>query len=217
LCHAPSKQLPNNTLVTRAREIQLPVIHRSFPIVTSEPSPAISQLNILQLVLIHPEIVAQFMDDRPADLFADSGLAGADRFNILLIKHDVIGPVGRSNTLFLVVGTPWKRPRSSRLCCPDCGEGWFGGISSTRTATLRMRLRNSCGSESSASSTTLTKCSRSILHPLKQVSARSLRVAVVVFVVINVIFLAFAFVFLFFVVGFLSKEDINSYRPIRRV
>src|SRR5713226_8821015 len=65
--------------------------------------------------------------------------------------------------LFLVVGTPWKRPRSSRLCCPDCGDGWFGGISSTRTATLRMRLRNSCGSESSASSTTLTKCSRFIL------------------------------------------------------
>src|SRR5712692_5814624 len=44
--------------------------------------------------------------------------------------------------LFLVVGTPWKTPRSSRLCCPDCGDGWFGGISSTRTATLRMRLRN---------------------------------------------------------------------------
>src|SRR5229473_2644065 len=69
--------------------------------------------------------------------------------------------------LFLVVGTPWKRPRSSRLCCPDCGDGWFGGISSIRMATLRMRLRNSCGSESSASSTTLTKCSRFILHPLK--------------------------------------------------
>src|SRR5438128_6499587 len=58
--------------------------------------------------------------------------------------------------LFLVVGTPWKRPRRSRLCCPDCGDGWFGGISSTRTATLRMRLRNSCGSVSSASSTTLS-------------------------------------------------------------
>src|SRR3989449_9334430 len=70
--------------------------------------------------------------------------------------------------LFLVVGTPWKRPRSSRPCCPDCDDGWFGGISSTRTATLRMRLRNSCGSESSASSTTLTKCSRFILHPLNK-------------------------------------------------
>ena len=62
------------------------------PIVATEPSPAISQLNILQLVLIHPEIVAQFMDNRPADLFADFGLAGADRFNILLIEHDVITP-----------------------------------------------------------------------------------------------------------------------------
>src|ERR1700736_6144538 len=74
--------------------------------------------------------------------------------------------------LFWVVGTPWKRPRSSRLCCPDCGDGWLAGKSSTRTVTLRMRLRNSCGSESSASSTTLTKCSRFILHPLTRIRAR---------------------------------------------
>ena len=45
-----------------------------------------------KLILDPSEIVAQFMDDRQTDLFADSGLAGADRFNILLIKHDVIGP-----------------------------------------------------------------------------------------------------------------------------
>src|SRR5258708_22273629 len=31
-----------------------------------------------------------------------------------------------------------------------------------------MRLRNSCGSESSASSTTLAKCSRFIFHPLNK-------------------------------------------------
>jgi hypothetical protein len=37
---------------------------------------------MLQLVLIHPEIVAQLMDDRKADLLADSGLAGADRRQI---------------------------------------------------------------------------------------------------------------------------------------
>ena len=30
------------------------------------------------------------MDHRHADLFPDSSLTGADRFNILLIKHDVI-------------------------------------------------------------------------------------------------------------------------------
>jgi len=49
--------------------------------------------------------------------------------------------------------------------------------------------------------------------------ARSLRIAVVVFVVITVIFFAVALVFLFvfFLVWLLSKEDIGSYRPIRRV
>jgi hypothetical protein len=47
----------------------------------------------------------------------------------------------------------------------------------------------------------------------------SLRVTVVVFVAIIVIFFAVAFVFLFvFFLGWLlSKEDIGSYRPIRRV
>jgi hypothetical protein len=44
----------------------------------SQITPSAS-LNILQLVLIQPEIVAQFMDDSQADLFADFGLAGADR------------------------------------------------------------------------------------------------------------------------------------------
>jgi hypothetical protein len=82
-----------------------------------------------------------------------------------------------------------------------------------------MQLRNPGGSESSASSTTLPKCSRFILHPLKQIKARSLRVAVVVFFVIIVIFfavaVAFVFLFVVFLVGLLSKEDIG--RPIRRV
>src|SRR5207247_10232920 len=114
--------------------------------------------------------------------------------------------------LFLVVGTPWKRPRSSRPCRPDCGDGWFGGMSSTKTATLQMRVRNSCGSESSSSSTTFTNCSRFIVHLLK----RSLRVAVVSIVGIF-IFLAVAFVFLFvfFLIWLLSKDAIGN--TIRRV
>jgi hypothetical protein len=47
----------------------------------------------------------------------------------------------------------------------------------------------------------------------------SLRVSVVAFVVIIVIFFAVAviFLFVFFLVWLLSKEDIGSYRPIRRV
>ena len=58
------------------------------------------------------------------------------------------------------------------------------------------------------------------LHPSPiEIRAGSLRVAVVVFVVIIVIFfaVAFVFLFLFFLVWLLSKEDIGSYRPIRRV
>jgi hypothetical protein len=85
-------------------------------------------------------------------------------------------------------------------------------------------LRVSCSPKNDAiyfwRTTTLPKCSRFILHPLKQIKARSLRVAVVVvfvIIVIIVIFFAVAFVFLFvfFLVGLLSKEDIG--RPIRRV
>src|SRR6202035_5719031 len=56
-------------------------------------------------------------------------------------------------------------PRSNRRCCPGWDGDWFGGKSSTRIATFFIRLRNSCGSKSNASSTTLTKCSRFILHP----------------------------------------------------
>lgn|GEM_PF-6194389 len=47
-------------------------------------------LHILQLLLIQPEIVTQFMDDCQTDLFADFGLTGADCFDILLIEDDVI-------------------------------------------------------------------------------------------------------------------------------
>jgi hypothetical protein len=43
------------------------------------------------------------------------------------------------------------------------------------SAALRMQLRNPCGSESSASSTSLPKCSRFILHPLKQITAVRLK------------------------------------------
>jgi hypothetical protein len=46
----------------------------------------------------------------------------------------------------------------------------------------------------------------------------SLRIAVVAFVIIIVFFaVAFIFLFVFFLVWLMSKEDIGSYRPIRRV
>ena len=80
-----------------------------------------------------------------------------------------------------------------------------------------MRLRNSHGSESSVSSTTLTKCSRFIFHPLKEIRACSLRVAVLVFfVIVLIIFtIVFVFLFVFFVVRFLAQEKIGSNPPIR--
>jgi len=48
------------------------------------------QLHILQLLLSHPKIVPQFMYESLANLMSDFSLVRADRFNILLIKHDVL-------------------------------------------------------------------------------------------------------------------------------
>src|SRR5213593_3747750 len=56
-------------------------------------------------------------------------------------------------------------PRSNRRCSPGWRGDWFGGESSTRIATFFIRLRNSSGSESSESSTTLMKSLRFIPHP----------------------------------------------------
>src|SRR6266581_4322754 len=118
--------------------------------------------------------------------------------------------------LFLVVGTPWKRPRSSRPCRPVCGDDWFGGKSSTKTATL--------------DSTTKFSWKRiefilDHLHELLSLhrspadtNKGTLRIAVIILVVI-VLFFAFAFVFLFvfILVGLLSKETISSYRAVRGI
>ena len=49
-----------------------------------------SSLNILQLLLGHAEIMTEFMYESLADLMSDLSLIGADRLNILLIKHDMI-------------------------------------------------------------------------------------------------------------------------------
>jgi hypothetical protein len=46
---------------------------------------------------------------------------------------------------------------------------------------------------------------------------RSLRVAVVVFVIVIFFAVGFVFLFVFFLVWLLPKQDIGSYRPIRRV
>src|SRR5215469_4616078 len=55
-------------------------------------------------------------------------------------------------------------PRSRRLCFPGLGGDWFGGKSSTKIATLWIRLRNSSGSESKVCSATSMKSSRFIVR-----------------------------------------------------
>ena len=47
------------------------------------------KLNVPELLLSHAEIMTQFVYKRLADLMSDFGLIGADRFDVLLIKHDV--------------------------------------------------------------------------------------------------------------------------------
>ena len=77
-------------------------------------------------------------------------------------------------------------------------------------ATFWIWLRNSSGRESNVSSVTLTNSSRVILHPLIQIRARSLRIAVVcVFILVIVFAVAFVFLFVFFLVGLFPKEDIG--------
>ena len=135
----------------------------------------------------------------------------------------------------MATGATWRYSANVRrfygLTRPKIDAVWgWNGISAAKvvhflytayrfSAALRMQLRNPCGSESSADSTTLPKCSRFILHPLKQIKARSLRVAVVGRVAIIIIFFVVVvvfFVFLFFLVWLLSQEDIGSYQKIRR-
>src|SRR5690242_4950174 len=85
-------------------------------------------------------------------------------------------------------------------------------------ATFWIRLRNSSGRESKVSSATFTNSSRVIFHPLIQIRARSLRVAVVgVFVLVIIFAVAFVFLFVFFLVGLFPKKDIGLRRAIRRV
>jgi len=51
-------------------------------------------LHILQLFLSHAEIITEFMSESLANLMTNFCLVGADRLNILLVKHDVIRPCG---------------------------------------------------------------------------------------------------------------------------
>ena len=50
------------------------------------------------------------MDDREANLFADFGIVGAHRLNVLLIEHDVLGPGGHIEDALLSSGHAVEEP-----------------------------------------------------------------------------------------------------------
>jgi hypothetical protein len=154
------------------------------------------------------------MDDRKTDLFADFGLAGADRFNILLIKHDMIGPgrqvkdalPGRGHAMEDTQKEPpvLTRPQGQRWLVWRLILYQNRHVANATAKFLRERVERLFDHPDEM----LT------LHPspteIKR--ARSLRVAVAL-VVIIVIFCAVVFLFFLFflfLVWLLSKEGIGS-------
>ena len=79
-------------------------------------------VHIPKLLLGHAEIVAQFMDDRSADLFADFGLAGADQFDFLdKTRCNRVPSAGQRRSSW-----SWaRRGRDPEAAAfgPDCGDG----------------------------------------------------------------------------------------------
>ena len=49
-----------------------------------------TELNVLQLGLIHAEVMPQFVEHGLPDLVTDFGFAGADRLDILLVENDAV-------------------------------------------------------------------------------------------------------------------------------
>jgi len=107
--------------------------------------------------------------------------------------------------LFLVVGTPWKRPRSSRLCFPDRGDGWCGG----RSPPEQQRYECDCEILVGASrapprlpwrnvhaSSFTTAISRSALTRVAVVG----RVVVIIVAIFFAVIVALVFLFVFFLV-----------------
>jgi hypothetical protein len=82
--------------------------------------PADKELDILQLVLVHPK-VAEFVNDCQAYLFADFGIVVADGFDILLIKNDVVRSRGKvKRALFRSGQTVKKAQKQLPLLLPLC-------------------------------------------------------------------------------------------------
>src|SRR5271166_301518 len=83
----------------------------------------LSLLDVLQLFLGHSEIMSEFVDDRPPDLFPHFRLVVADGLNVLLIEHDVVRP--RRQPKNALVGH-WHAMEKTEAQRPWlAGLGWF--------------------------------------------------------------------------------------------
>ena len=77
--------------------------------------------DILQLALVHPKVMAKFVNDCQAYLFADFGIVVADGFDILLIKNDVVRSRGKvKRALFRSGQTVKKAQKQLPLLLPLC-------------------------------------------------------------------------------------------------
>ena len=85
-------EFPPNIITPNLETVIIQAKGYSLVCILLEPAarPQFAWLNILQVFLIQPEIVAQFMDNRKTNLSADLGLGGANCFDIFLIKNDVV-------------------------------------------------------------------------------------------------------------------------------
>jgi hypothetical protein len=106
------------------------------------------QLNILQLLLVHTEVVAELVDDRELDLISNFGLGGANRFDVLLVEHDVIRPSREIEYTLLRHWYAVEEPQQEFLWA----RGWglagrkifhqHGDIADTTAEFLRERVKH---------------------------------------------------------------------------
>lgn len=59
--------------------------------ITSTPS----RLHVAELVFVHAEVVAEFVDDGAADLLANFLLGGTNRLDVFLVEDDGVGARGK--------------------------------------------------------------------------------------------------------------------------
>src|SRR5579864_9751397 len=176
-------------------------------------------LHILQLLLGHAEIMTEFMYESLADLMAHFRLIGADRLNVLLIKHDVIRSCGQVEDAPLRRRHAVKDAQKQSPALPQLG--W---------SLVRWKIFNKDRDVLDADSELFQQRIQSFfcdldeifaLHPapLTQTAHPHRVASVILFLVVTLIVRDVSFIFLIvlFLVWLFPKKDIGSRRAIRRI